>query len=285
MQMSRLILTLGLLGSLALAQPDRPTPLSEADRAALRAEVVAYVEANVWPVVAPARTAFDAHLSEADQRVLAEARTQLEALRAEKRALRSAQDERPREAQRAAHEALRAQREAILEPVRDLAAVHAAALRQTRQDLRPEAESWRTDLRGIFARYAPEDEAEAQNGRRGQRGPQGMHHLRHLLRPAGFLLWTPDQPLLPGTQRPDALTVYPNPAQAEATVQFELEAAAAVTVELLDRSGHVHLSLPAQSLEAGPHTQRLNLRGLEPGVYLVRISGAATRLVGKLVVK
>ena len=81
----------------------------------------------------------------------------------------------------------------------------------------------------------------------------------------------------PEATRALALSIYPNPATATATV----ETAAPTRVSLFDLTGRVVLA-PA----AAQRTHALSLTGLAPGVYLVRAQGAdGTAAVQRLLVK
>jgi hypothetical protein len=74
------------------------------------------------------------------------------------------------------------------------------------------------------------------------------------------------------------LKVYPNPANAEITVELALQEAARVSVSLLDLSGRAVGSRIADHFMApGPGTLQLPLQGITPGTYLLK-----TRIDGSL---
>lgn len=154
MRLISVLVLILLTATASLAQPGhgRRAKLSPEDRSALRADITAYLEANVLPVIAPAREQFDAQLSAEEQQTLAETRVALQAMRAQRGPKHG---ERPSREARDAHQEAMA---ALLDPVHDMAAVHAVALRTLFKDLRPQAETWREDLHQIMARYRPERE-------------------------------------------------------------------------------------------------------------------------------
>lgn len=71
------------------------------------------------------------------------------------------------------------------------------------------------------------------------------------------------------------LGLYPNPAHERVAVTFGAEAAAGVTIQVLDAVGRVVSSLPADPTG----TTALDLRQWPLGVYTVRAGGAVQRLV------
>ena len=76
---------------------------------------------------------------------------------------------------------------------------------------------------------------------------------------------------------------FPNPFQAEATIEFELAAAADVTVRVFDVLGReVVRPLDGAPLVAGVHTATLDGRTLPGGLYLYRVETAATATGGTL---
>ena len=108
---------------------------------------------------------------------------------------------------------------------------------------------------------------------------------------AGFLATTGLVLALPAEAPAEAagLQVYPNPARGTATVRLPAASGASArgaarTIALLDALGRVtwQAKLPADQTEAA-----LDLRGLVPGLYVVRVTGAADgrRLSRRLVVE
>jgi len=68
-----------------------------------------------------------------------------------------------------------------------------------------------------------------------------------------------------------APTVFPNPTTGDATVAFELAAAGAVTVEVLDGLGRRVASVSDRTFAAGPALVEVPSSTLAPGLYLVRV--------------
>lgn len=81
------------------------------------------------------------------------------------------------------------------------------------------------------------------------------------------------------------LRVVPNPAVGQATVRFTLPTAAAVTVELVDALGRTVRHEPLLTLPAGDYARPLDLKGLPPGIYLMRLHAGAYTCTRRLVVE
>jgi len=149
---------------------------SEEDRAQLKAEVQAYRQNNIDPVLQQQRAKLEEKIS-----------PQNKALIAELRSLRPEKGERPSEEQR---EAMRTRQDDISY----LLTTYKAEIRSLFEDIKPQAEQWRSDLKAIHEQYRPED-APAKNRAKGRKNgrkrgqPDGSRHDdMGWLRPLHFLL-------------------------------------------------------------------------------------------------
>ena len=116
------------------------------------------------------------------------------------------------------------------------------------------------------------------------------------LAPGEFHVWTDtDVPSPePGIVTPDeagapdaggvALTAFPNPAAAAATVRFTLDAAQDVRLEAFDVLGRRVALLAGGPQAAGPHEVSLDTSGLPAGVYVLRLSAGAETQTTRLTV-
>ena len=80
------------------------------------------------------------------------------------------------------------------------------------------------------------------------------------------------------------LTLSPNPAGDETKVQFQLQHASDVTVHITATDGSTISSYPYGDLPEGDHALNLDLAGLSPGLYFLKI-GAGEHTVAKALVK
>ncbi|MFP4458424.1 MAG: T9SS type A sorting domain-containing protein [Candidatus Zixiibacteriota bacterium] len=86
---------------------------------------------------------------------------------------------------------------------------------------------------------------------------------------------------------PDELefSVYPNPFNSAATMEFELEEASNVQIDLYDQSGRIVYSLPEGHYNAGNHSIKISGNGLATGVYFctIRLSGSGAYGTEKMI--
>jgi hypothetical protein len=91
-------------------------------------------------------------------------------------------------------------------------------------------------------------------------------------------------------ERPDqtGLRAWPNPMRVEATIEFEMDREALVTLDVVDVQGRLIRRLCDQSLPAGSHRQQWNGRDdrgrlSPPGLYWLRLAAGSGTSVLKLI--
>ncbi|HNU34207.1 MAG TPA: M43 family zinc metalloprotease, partial [Bacteroidia bacterium] len=84
---------------------------------------------------------------------------------------------------------------------------------------------------------------------------------------------------------PDAVSVYPNPAENIATVKLILEQKTNVQVSLIDVLGKVVYSRTDNDLEPNEYIFEIPLTGLTAGVYFIKLNSEKQQLSEKLVIK
>ncbi|WP_310391866.1 T9SS type A sorting domain-containing protein [Hymenobacter sp.] len=247
-----------------------------------RPEIKAYLKQNVLPVVRRQRQQLEPVLSAADQTQLAGYRAQLQEIRQRRQALRQSigataapDSARPAltAAQRQQAQQLRTEARTILLRVAQLAQKYETAIAQQLGPLQPQKEQWAADIKAIVLKHAtPEQQQQLSRfaGRRGHRGP-----VNGLFRPVAFLLLVPGTPGVSGQPgKPTAL--YPNPVGATAQLDYRVEQAGAVTINLLDSRGQLLRTLAAETQQApGTHTTQVALGDLAAGTYYYQITTRA----------
>ena len=83
-------------------------------------------------------------------------------------------------------------------------------------------------------------------------------------------------------EHPSLYQNYPNPFSSVTSIAFELPQEGLVTVEVFNMQGRRMAILLHERKPAGRHTVEFNGEGIEPGLYLYRISTGETYQVGKM---
>lgn len=79
--------------------------------------------------------------------------------------------------------------------------------------------------------------------------------------------------------------VYPNPTTGEATIAYNLGNASNVTVKVVDITGKVVYTVPAENKAAGKHNLNINAASFKSGVYYVTIVTEESQVTKKLIRK
>ncbi|MBF9222026.1 T9SS type A sorting domain-containing protein [Hymenobacter ruricola] len=273
-----LLLALAASGA-GLAQPQHPR-----DGRPGHAEMKAYAQANVLPVLRQQRQKLEPQLAAEDRTQLAAYRTQLKVLEAKGKALRqsfrpagtSAPGQRPEltEAQREQLHQLRSESRSIMLKVAEMAQKYDGAIAKLAEEVQPQREKWTTDLRAIAVKNAAPGQPEQMArfaGREGRGHRGGRHH--GFFRPAKFLLMDPNATAAPAEPALGATSFYPNPAAATTQMEYDVRKAGPVTVDLLDKNGNKLRTLFSEAqASTGAHTQQLDLHDLPAGTYFYKIT-------------
>ncbi|MBK7850045.1 MAG: T9SS type A sorting domain-containing protein [Bacteroidetes bacterium] len=82
-----------------------------------------------------------------------------------------------------------------------------------------------------------------------------------------------------------AFDLYPNPATQRAQIDFNLEKAGDVTMQVVDKMGKLVYTYSEPSMNPGEHTFELNTSDFAKGIYMVNIKSATGSSQKKLVVE
>ncbi len=80
------------------------------------------------------------------------------------------------------------------------------------------------------------------------------------------------------------ISIYPNPAQTETTISFNLSTLSKVAVDVYDVNGSKVISIPSQTMHAGMQNINLDVNALVPGVYTYTILSNDKFIKGRFVV-
>ena len=77
---------------------------------------------------------------------------------------------------------------------------------------------------------------------------------------------------------------FPNPASSEVSINFGLNQASKVEIEVYDVTGKNVQTVKLDNLEAGNHTSKLNVAGLGAGVYVYSVKSENAKMFSKFTI-
>ncbi|MEO1437179.1 MAG: T9SS type A sorting domain-containing protein [Bacteroidota bacterium] len=285
------------------------------DKDAMKAELKAYRDENVQPVMLAQRQKLEESISLADKAEIEQLRTifqaekeKRKALKAElkaKKAAASESGEKPTEAERAAmHAQIKAQKEAMAphrDAVKALIEKYDERISALLEEVKPQAETWKAATRTIKTKYfgdlMEEKAALSRKGNQHRKGhgmgkPGHGHHEkagkgeRGAFKKARFLLMNVEgetatnETTLPQINN---LNVFPNPSTSRNTVQFEVVKAGTILIEIHDQSGNVVQRVAQKYLEPGIYREEVNVSQLKESVYYYVISDQSGMISEKFI--
>lgn len=264
----------------------RPPRLGKEEGAQMRAEMKAYRDENIAPVMRAQRAELEKKLSPEDKAQIAALRSSFAEMRQEKRALKQNEDKKPEDFQQ-----LRESHKADMETLKGLAEKYDTDIDALMQEIKPQQEKWHQDMRAITQKYRPEPkpgEGKAKEGHQWHRGPRGPHHGlpgRPGMHKGRFLLLDPNAAEAPAAQPViSKTTVFPNPANSEMTLQYTLEKAGDVRIELRDKEGNLLKAVKEGPQQAGPQSITVDAAQLQEGIYYLAVISQGQQVTQKVVV-
>jgi len=199
-----------------------------------------YVEKNILPVMKVQRQQLDKELSQTEKDRLAEIRSQLQTLRQQRREeMKSmrAQEGTPSLEQRKAMRQTRNQLHSLMNEVAEMEENHDATIMALLDEVRPQVDQWRKEIRQIVSRNCPNADTRPgmmkngknKHGKKGMYGKQGM--------PFGKLL------------------------VEESNIGYQV----------FDKDGIEVLTKDAENAPAGLFSVTIDVSGLTNGLYIVKV--------------
>lgn len=87
-----------------------------------------------------------------------------------------------------------------------------------------------------------------------------------------------------GTHQVERVSLYPNPCSNRCYLNYQSKAAGLIKLELIDGTGKVVYVKQPGFVGQGFHQEELEISGLNPGLYTLRISGDGSRLSKQLLI-
>jgi hypothetical protein len=299
-----LVAVLAFAGVIAFAQHTAPQKKHKKSKEH-KMELRQHYEQNVYPILKAEHDAFDASLSAEDMNYLISKRTEAEQLRQEQRNMRKAMKELKKagsskeeiKAEFAVQrEALKSKRKNLMESLKPFAEKNESLIRQHMENLKPYHKQWKEERLAIHKKYLGEDfeKMKEHKSERKRKKSENISPEEKAKRKEGkvkkkvakFLLW--DGEMKKGGKNEEnvdleddnflgqiseenyQLSAFPNPAQTETTVKFQLDHAAnTIHVKLADFNAAIRSEIALKNLAPGSHSVQLNLSGLEKGQYVI----------------
>lgn len=159
--------------------------MESVDRKALKAELKKYHEAKVKPVMTEYRAKLDPKISADDQNTIDYLRTSMKDAREQMKALRKAKREGKTltDDEKAEMRSIMDAKKADMEKAKKLAEKYEAPINTLLDEMKPQAEQWKTDIDAIFKKYGVDNagrgaKAQGKKGRKGNRGMRGQRGNR-----------------------------------------------------------------------------------------------------------
>jgi len=244
----------------------------------LRAAMDAYRAENMEPVLRAQRTKLEEVISDSDKELIDELRAQ-----------RPEEGKRPHRGERPTEEQ-KAGRKANMEQIKGLLETYGPDIKDLMAEIEPQTEQWKEDMKAIHEQYKPTDATDQDRPRRRGHKPEGDRTEKTegafgFMRAAHFLLMDPAAQPAQIQKAEIVVKTYPNPATNSTRISYDLPAAGAARVELLDKAGNVQRVLFSGRQTAGSHELNVDLSQLQTGVYYYRITDAqGNQVTEKLVV-
>ena len=215
------------------------------DKEGLRKAMKTYREENIDPVMKAQRAKLEEKIEAEDKVVIAELREKFETVHQRMKQERKQGAERT-EGQRKRHrggkgfKGFAEEENPDRERLRQLVEKYEEDIDALLEELEPQQQKWHEDMKKIAEEYLPETD--------GEEGSKAHPHKRHprpgmkTMRKGHFLLLDPNAPAETETEGTPALAemiVYPNPATAANTLQYNVKKAGQVRIELRTKGGNV----------------------------------------------
>ncbi|MGV3585853.1 MAG: T9SS type A sorting domain-containing protein [Adhaeribacter sp.] len=247
----------------------------------MHAELKAYVQQNITPVMQQQRQKLEQQLSSPDKnkirdlRIAAAAtRKQAQILRQNLRAQQQPGNRHLTEEQKTQLQNLRTENQKIRTEARAIAQQYSAHIQALYKEVAAPAQTWRQEITAIVRKY-PENGAPATQPKHSRRSmpPGANRYTSKYFRPVAFLLWEVKQPFSNDfTASAGENRLYPNPVTAKATLAYVVKEKGKVTIDLLNEQGKIIQNLLTNDQEPGQYFLDLDLSAFKSGLYFYKIT-------------
>lgn len=256
-------------------------------RKQVRAQMKAYAEQNIMPVIIENRMDFEDFLTAEERETIADLRVRQQELKSQAKAHRQAMrnnrqadhNYEPTEEERNQRRLARKEMRLIATAVYEIIDEHEDFFLAMEGDMADKKETWKNDMKAIMesARGSSErregQERMGKGRRGGHRGPRGHggHGMREMLGPVAFVLMDPSNPELPGDDLAP-VSIFPNPTAAKQSISVDLRQSGIVKVELVDADGKLLDTLFNGNLGSGSNQIEVDLSDYSGSQYFYKIT-------------
>lgn len=262
-------------------------------REALRAEMEAYRQENILPVMQAQRAKLEEKISAEDKATIAALRTKMEDHKADMNGKGNGKRQRKGMGINGVDEGKKADREQM----KSLLATYQDDIKALFAEIEDKTAQWKTDMKAIAEKYHPEQGERQMKGRegkgkkRGQRAKKERQEERpgigRVMSAIHFLLLEPATSAsnFENTVAPvNEIKVFPNPAISSSTLQYNIEQAGKIRIELRNDQGKVMKTLFDGISDVGSYNLNVDTANLKEGVYYITFIDAQGQRTEKLVI-
>ena len=248
----------------------------------LSAEIRAYAEKNIIPVIAKERKDFDSNLSATEKKQIALAQGKRKARRIMFREWYKSEDfEAGARRDDPNFDMMREDMQKSMEEIRVIASNHSTQIESSITNIRPYSKVWEPEIKAIAAKY--------QNGQNKKSGTFARS-LRQIESPIQFLLFNPNETestSLFDIDRKEMLRVelFPNPATSHATIRISGLNSQQTEVNLFSKEGSLIKSLYNEKVEGEEITFGFSVADLENNIYIIKVKAGEQVIARKIVVQ
>ncbi len=239
----------------------------------LHAEIKAYKDANIKPVMLEQRAKLERKISKKDKKLIAEMRVEFEKMKSDRKARfgEKGKDGKSRQGQDFKQ---KNQNESgnIKDEKREQVKV---LVEKYRNDIEPlfaeisgQQENWEKDIKAIAEKYHKTD----SDGKKMERRSNHMHGDRGEMKKMGrFLLLDPNEKIVEANTQSKVVKInaFPNPASSVTTLEYELLEDGKVLIELRDNKGNLLKMVKDTFLEKGTHQVTISLETYKNELFYI----------------
>lgn len=182
----------------------------------------------------------------------------------------------------------------IMLQAKEISDNHITEIEAIMTELEPQKEIWKSDIEQIFSDHGIDIE-NIENHRAKMRKnfqseecedlrPEEFNPFERMFLPHVFVLMDYNNNLLLNSEL-KSVSIFPNPATENFTIDFELEETASITLKIMDNSGNLVEQIDLGDLSVGTYEKEINSSAYNKGIYFVVIETETGKTTRKVIIK